>query len=174
MQCHRCRHNAAVQAGQFKGMAFEDTPCAKCRLRHDSSHVLPFKGEIVAGEIGTACQDNEGKYPAWVMAEFVRGMLELTPEMRDAVCLRGMGLSLAEIATQQEVSVKVVDKRLRRAVERWPVVGALFARRAVRSAQRQRGKQGKTGALGAEAMRKAAVSGGIGNDAVGDAANANV
>ena len=51
MQCHRCRHNADVQGGRFKGVPFEETPCARCRLRHDSSHVLPFKPEVVAGEI---------------------------------------------------------------------------------------------------------------------------
>ena len=174
MQCHRCRHNADVQGGRFKGVPFEETPCARCRLRHDSSHVLPFKPEVVAGEMGTARQDEDGKYPAWVMAECVTGLLGLTPEMRDAVCWRGAGCTLAEIATRQGVSVTLVDKRLRRAGEQWPAVKALFARRAVRSAQRQRRKQGGTSALGVEAMRNVAVSDGFGIVAIVDSADAKV
>ncbi len=174
MQCHRCRHNADVQGGRFKGVPFEETPCARCRLRHDSSHVLPFKPEVVAGEMGTVRQDEDGKYPAWVMAECVRGLLGLTPEMRDAVCWRGAGFTLAEIATKQGVSVTLVDKRLRRAGEQWPAVKALFARRALLSARRQRRKQGETGALDVGAMRKVAFSGGFGMGAIGDTADANV
>ncbi len=174
MQCHKCRHSAAVQAGQFKGVPFADTPCARCRLRHNSKHVMAFRPEVVAGEMGTAQKDEDKQFPAWVMTECVTGLLGLTPAMRDAVCWLGAGCTLAEIATRQGVSVALVDKRLRRAVEYWPAVGALFARRAVRSAQRQRRKQGETSAFGAETIRKVAVSDVFGKGAMGDAGDTNV
>ena len=63
---------------------------------------------------------------------------------------------------------------LRRTVEQWPVVKALFARRAWFSARRQRRKQGETEALGAGAVRKVAVSDGFGMGAIGDAGDAKV
>ena len=145
MQCHKCAHRADLKAGRFKNLPFEQTPCSKCHLEEESDFVMPILDNLIGSTKATAGQgaglppDENIKIPLWTLGVFVRRLLSLQPLIRDAVGWRANGLSLADIARRQGCSPGLVDKRLKRAIEDWPELNALFLKRAVCVARRKTG-----------------------------------
>jgi hypothetical protein len=42
MECHKCEHRAAVAAGAFRDVPFEETPCSTCELKESSLYTIEF------------------------------------------------------------------------------------------------------------------------------------
>ena len=45
MECHRCKHQAAVQAGEYRNVEFSKTPCSQCTLTEDSRRTKEYDEE---------------------------------------------------------------------------------------------------------------------------------
>ncbi len=45
MECHRCEHRKAVEAGKFARMDYQDTPCAACELTENSDYTIEYDPE---------------------------------------------------------------------------------------------------------------------------------
>jgi len=43
MECHKCRHSAAVESGKYSGRFFRHSPCYRCELTHNSHYTMEFK-----------------------------------------------------------------------------------------------------------------------------------
>jgi len=149
--CHKCPHAADVAAGKYSGVPWEETPCAACALREYSVGTLPFDEERPAaggreqseacGTVAWSCTVAEGEeadplLPLSVLAEFVRGLMQMTPATRDTVCLRYQGLKYREIAARQGGTVSAAETRHWRAMTRWPELKALFALKAAKRARK--------------------------------------
>jgi hypothetical protein len=157
MECHRCPHADAVEAGAFKDVLFEDTPCAKCELLERP--IISFAFD--AGRPGYGLQEeavpdeqfyedahfpeevpeDEDQLPFSVLRDVVSLLLSLPPAMRDIVCWRFSGVTYEEIARRQGVSIAMVEKRQRWAMQRCPVLYELFAVKVARHDRRVHQKQ---------------------------------
>jgi hypothetical protein len=148
MECHRCEHRAEIESGKYRGVAFEDTPCAKCELRESSSGTMEFD-EDRAPEPGARCsagggQENQGeermgedRLPISVMSEAVVELLYMPPVLRDIVCWRFAGMKYREIAMVFGVTTKAIERRQERAMKSWPALRALFAVKAAKQKRRK-------------------------------------
>ena len=45
MECHKCEHHEAVEAGKYVGVTFELTPCSKCDLQEVSIRTIEVDGD---------------------------------------------------------------------------------------------------------------------------------
>lgn len=164
MECHRCEHQEAIAAGKFRGIAFEETPCAKCTLRDGLTYVVPFNEECGAGiadaagaqsveprpnemirEEGCAgdvpfpeeYEEDELLLPLSVMNEIVSRLLEMAPATRDVVCWRFMGMPYADIARTLGATVATVELRHKRALADWPALRVLFSAKVMKRRRRK-------------------------------------
>jgi hypothetical protein len=147
-ECHKCPHRVDVEAGKFRGVAFEKTPCAACELVEKSAFTMEFD-EDRAPEPGARCpagggEDNQGeermgedRVPISVMSEAVAELLSMPRMVRDIVCWRYAGMKYREIAMVFGVTAKAIERRQQRAMETWPALKALFVWKSAK--QRRRG-----------------------------------
>lgn len=142
MECHRCEHREAVEAGVYARMAFEATPCAKCELKQNSEHTIAYDTEReTAADRGPQTTDREAEgemLPIAVMQRLVAALLLMPRDIRDAVCWRYAGFKYRDVATVQNVSTAAVEARHKRALRRWPILQALFREKMVKQARRQK------------------------------------
>ena len=76
--------------------------------------------------------------PVDILADVVKGLLTLSPEQRDVVCLRYAGLRYREIAELQGSTVAAVEIRHKRALKKWPALQAVFSGKARKQETRRR------------------------------------
>ena len=154
MQCHRCEHREAVEAGKYAGMPFEKTPCAKCELREVSLRTMAVDPErpayVVGGNAGVEPTCNmvpfpeeaemeaaDAKLPVDVLEELVARLLTLPQELRDVVCWRFMGMEYKEIAKKQRITTAGAEARHDRAMRLFPELRQLFILKTSRQKMRQ-------------------------------------
>ncbi len=152
MECHRCEHREAVEAGKYAGMSFGDTPCAKCELKEVSLRTMevdPERPVFVPGQEGlpeSSCRvdpfPDEGdecdkSLPVRVMEELVARLLTLPEELRDVVCWRFAGMEYQEIARRQRITTAGAEARHRRAMRMFPELRELFIVKTARKKVRQ-------------------------------------
>jgi hypothetical protein len=151
MECHRCEHRAAVEAGKYARMPFRQTPCAQCELRESSLLTMqvevdrpvyvPGLGEKGADKMVPFTEELEtveGKLPVGLMAELVNRLLALPEGVRDVVCWRFTGVPYPEIARRQGLTTAGAEMRHKRALRMFPELRHLFARKMAKQKTRRR------------------------------------
>ena len=159
MECHKCAHALDIEAGKCGKVAFEDTPCAVCKLKEHSGRTIEFDPDrekrpegvkpkeyldlsLDAGgrpdsAQGDGGEPGEARLPISVMREAVATLLSLPPEVRDVVCWRYAGMKYPDIALTQDVTTAAVEVRHKRAMRRHPVLRALFPEKAAKQLRRK-------------------------------------
>ena len=141
--CHECEHAARIAANEFACVEWENTPCASCpQLKEDaaSRHTIEFV-EKVKGPVrwpppeDTAVAD---RLPISVLAEALRGFLELPQRTFRIVQRRYHGDAYAAIAEELEVTPQAVEIQLKRALEAHPHLKSLLPAKAKRQEARKR------------------------------------
>jgi len=155
MECHRCQHREAIEAGKYAKTPFRRTPCAKCELREVSLRTMTVDPErpvfVPGGEDGvntpgrsgeeSACamvpfteeaEGGETKLPVGVLEELVARLLTLPQEVRDVVCWRFLGLEYKEIARKQRITAAGAEARHKRAMRLFPELRELFVLKTLR------------------------------------------
>lgn len=157
MECHRCPHAAAVAAGKYGDLTFEQTPCAACELVENSWMTREFDEErpgsppLTRGQAGDAgppappVTPASGDVAAQVAAlrVVVTELLALPPAVRDAVCWRYAEMTYADIARVQGVTAARVEKRVRQAMDWWPALRGLFAEKVAKQRCRRPHRSGR-------------------------------
>ena len=162
--CHRCEHGPAVEAGVYRGVAFDKTPCARCELRDQTAYVVPFDEERggtgeTAGEDGAGLPrpavlplaerstfdtpfaeegGDEPAVPISVMADLVLRLLTMPPRTRDVICWRFAGRSYREIGRALGVTMAAAELRHRRALAKWPTLRVLFSEKSSKQVRRKK------------------------------------
>jgi hypothetical protein len=97
MECHKCRHSAAVESGKYWGRFFRHSPCYRCELTHNSHYTMEFKPWMHERAAGVDSEPEPDRGPLWeAMLEMARVILSLRPEYRNCVCWRLQGISAKE------------------------------------------------------------------------------
>ncbi len=159
MNCTNCDFAAKIKEAEHGGIRYEDTPCASCLLTEDSSHTVDFdeardtpKTGGQRTEVGEQPDDGPDALPLSVLAEALRGFLDLPPRTFRILQRRYKGDAYALIAEELEVTPQAVEIHLKRALEAHPHLKHLLPEKARRQAARKRkrlsmARRGKTGSL---------------------------
>jgi hypothetical protein len=152
MNCNNCDFAAKIKEAEHSGVRFEDTPCATCELTEDSSHTMAFDEEraVPPAVLPEYPADRADVLPLSVLAEALRGFLELPHRTFRIVQRRYKGDSYAVIAKELQVTPQAVEIQLRRALEAHPHLKQLLPEKARRQAARKRkrlsmARRGKAG-----------------------------
>ena len=150
--CANCEFAPRIKEAEHLGLRYEDTPCATCKLAEDSSHTMAFDEERADREEVGGADDGPDALPLSVLAEALRGFLELPPRTFRILQRRYKGDAYALIAEELEVTPQAVETQLRRALEAHPHLKHLLPEKARRQAARQRkrlsmARRGKMGSL---------------------------
>ena len=157
MICSKCEFAAKIKAAEHEGLRYEDTPCATCKLAEDSSHTMAFVEERAEREeIGhgstslTAGRTDDGgeddgpdALPLSVLAEALRGFLELPPRTFRIVQRRMKGDTYGLIAQELNITPGGVEIQLRRALKAHPHLKQLLPAKARRQEARMRKRRSK-------------------------------
>lgn len=145
--CHSCEYKAAVDAGKFRDVPWEQVPCASCKLATGGYAVEYDEDRLEEGWDGMQARGvanpemGDGlsaELPIEVMREFVAGLLTLPSELRDVVAMRYRGMKYDEIAQVQKVTMACVEKRHRRAMELWPALREMFPEKVAKRKRRKK------------------------------------
>ena len=162
MNCNHCEFAAKIKEAEHGGIRYEDTPCASCKLTEDSSHTIDFdeaRDKPVTGgqraAAGSQQDDGPTVLPLSVLAEAVRGFLDLPPRTFRILQRRYHGDSYPMIAREFEVTPQAVEIQLKRAMEAHPYLKQMLPEKAKRQEARKRkrlsmGRRGKPGAAAKE------------------------
>jgi DNA-binding NarL/FixJ family response regulator len=155
MNCTNCAFAPKIKEAEHGGIRYEDTPCASCKLTEDSSRTLEYVEGQAAGPMRWPPPEEANiadQLPLSVLAEAMRGFLELPPRTFRILQRRRNGDSYALIAQELEVTPQAVEVQLRRALEAHPHLKNLLPEKARRQAARKRkrlsmARRGKMGSL---------------------------
>ena len=147
MNCHKCPHHEAILRGDYDSTPWNELPCAHCKLSEDTFYSIPFDEEHPpnsdapwsfkdVNSSGLPKINTSPLIPADVLSEFVTGLLNLPPELRDVVSLRFQGMPYKEIAERQGTSIQCAEMRHKRAMRDWPVLKSLFPRKTAKRRRR--------------------------------------
>lgn len=169
MECHKCEHRAAVEAGKYSGVDFEMTPCGRCAGLAQGEFALAYcdgigaAAEIAAGGADVPQQAfaeeepaNNDLLPASVLADAMTVFFALPDKVLLLVRLRHQGLSYERMAQELNCSKKAIEMRFVRAMRRWPVLSELFRVSAVRRKRMARRSVTAEGRLRTRSGSKAA------------------
>ena len=130
MQCHKCPHN-----GRLEGQVWEQTPCAKCRLRNVSDRTREFNEEgpdSVEEEVylnqpyeGMTGSDDDPMIPLSVLGKAMACWISLTLPAREVFSLRMKDRSLGRIAYILGCTKQSVAGVLERAIKENPIMASL-------------------------------------------------
>jgi len=145
MNCSHCEFAAKIKEAEHGGIRYEDTPCASCKLTEDSSHTMAFDEARADREVDGGQRtedrgpaDGPDALPLSVLAEALRGFLDLPPRTFRILQRRYKGDAYALIAEELEVTPQAVEIQLRRALEAHPHLKHLLPEKARRQAARKR------------------------------------
>ena len=140
MNCSHCEFAAKIKEAEHGDVRYEDTPCASCKLTEDSSHTMAFDEERDASQAVSpeGPTDGPNALPLSVLAEALRGFLDLPPRTFRILQRRYHGDAYALIAEELEVTPQAVEIQLRRALEAHPHLKNLLPEKARRQAARKR------------------------------------
>lgn len=159
MNCSHCEFAAKIKEAEHGGIRYEDTPCASCKLTEDSSHTMDFdeaRDTPMTGgqrtEVGEQPDDGPDALPLSVLAEALRGFLDLPPRTFRILQRRYHGDTYPMIAREFAVTPQAVEVQLKRALEAHPHLKQLLPEKARRQAARKRkrlsmARRGKLGSL---------------------------
>ena len=158
MNCTNCDFAAKIKEAEHGGIRYEDTPCASCKLAEDSSRTIEYvegqaAGPVTGGqrtEVGGQTDDPE--LPLSVLAEAVRGFLDLPPRTFRILQRRYHGDSYRMIGEELQVTPQAAELQLRRALEAHPHLKNLLPEKARRQAARKRKRLGmaRRGKMGSQ------------------------
>ena len=142
--CHSCKHSLAIAEGRWRTVPWSRTPCAKCEeFSYDLA--VEFNEELCEGvgegAAGTAAEPSERLLPVWVLVRFLKGLMSLSPRIRDAVSLRAAGLTFVQIARHLRITPEAAQRRVRRALVQDPELSGLLRQDAARKGGVSRGGQ---------------------------------
>ncbi len=138
--CHKCEHAAAIAAGKYADMDWEQTPCSTCDVMRGADYPFPYDENQSAAVASTPVEEPaEDHLPVTVLRELVFALLRLRPEVRDVVAWRYAGMRYDDIALIQGVTPQCVEKRHRRAMAQWPELEALFVEKMEKRKRRRVG-----------------------------------
>ncbi len=130
MQCHKCPHN-----GRLEGQVWEQTPCAKCRLRNTSDRTREYNEEgpdSVEEEVylnqpyeGLTGSDDDPMIPLSVLGKAMACWISLTLPAREVFSLRMKDRSLGRIAYILGCTKQSVAGVLERAIKENPIMASL-------------------------------------------------
>lgn len=146
MYCHTCPHSEAILRGDHDSKPWDEVPCSSCKLGEDTFFSIHFDEEHPptsdapwsfkdVSASGLPKINSSPLIPADVLSEFVTGLLNLPPELRDIVSWRFQGMQYKEIAERQGTTTQCAEMRHKRAMRDWPVLKSLFP---LKTAKRQR------------------------------------
>ncbi len=138
MNCSTCEFAAKIKEAGHGGVRYEDTPCASCKLKEDSSHTMTFDEARDTPVTGGPPDDGPDVLPLSVLAEAVRGFLELPPRTFRILQRRYHGDSYRMIGEELQVTPQAAELQLRRALEAHPHLKQLLPEKAKRQAARKR------------------------------------
>ncbi len=145
MNCSTCEFAAKIKEAEHGGIRYEDTPCASCKLAEDSSHTMTFdEARADREEDGgqrpedSGADDGPSVLPLSVLAEAVRGFLDLPPRTFRILQRRYHGDSYRMIGEELQVTPQAAELQLRRALEAHPHLKQLLPEKTRRQAARKR------------------------------------
>ena len=149
-KCHKCKHDAEVKAGKYKGVPFRLTPCGKCAWRENSAHTKEYDDEKVyaAGpvcKVWDTCHGEEEADPLMpmsVLTSAVSLLLRLTPKTFAVIGMRLDGMPYKEIARRQHSTMAATEALLRRAMSKHPDLKSLLVLKAEKQKWRRRSGSG--------------------------------
>lgn len=155
--CHTCPHTPLIKAHEFDNVEWAQTPCARCpQLNEDaaSRRTLEYVEGQAPGPVRWPPPEEAAvvdQLPISVLAEALRGFLELPQRTFRIVQRRMKGDAYALIAQELEVTPQAVEVQLKRALEAHPHLKQLLPEKAKRHEARQRlrrsaARRGKPGA----------------------------
>jgi hypothetical protein len=163
MVCTKCEWEGLVRAGEFKDWPWEETPCARCVLKEDSTETLAYddnRPPLEEGYAGGTADAEDPLLPASVLADALRLFLALPRDALDVIHLRYGGMPYREIAAKLGVGTGAVEMRHKRVLEKVTALKELFTKKAWRRAawrrMREREKKLKTEMLKAEKRERKA------------------
>ena len=156
MNCSTCEFASKIKEAEHGGIRYEDTPCASCKLAEDSSRTLEYVEGQAAGPMRWPPQEETAgpdALPLSVLAEAVRGFLDLPPRTFRILQRRYHGDSYRMIGEELQVTPQAAELQLRRALEAHPHLKNLLPEKARRQAARKRkrhsmARRGKAGCGG--------------------------
>lgn len=153
MYCHRCATKQAIDAGVYAGVPFEQLPCAACQLEENSTGTIAFdegrEDAKVREGLGIPETPPGEALPVSVLGDALNLFLGMNEEDFAVVRARFAGKQYAQIAAERRVTPQAVEIRLRRILERIPLLQNLFPSKSKKRQARQRRKasSGQRGAL---------------------------
>ena len=145
--CHKCRHNEAVQAGQYDSVPFMDSPCANCELVESSIDTLPFNDEVLHPSLARPAAD-EAPLHVKVFGEFMAGVMQMPQKMRDTMFLRAAGMTNEEIGEGMGVTRHTIVTRMRREIAKWPTLREFIPDQRVSRSKKQEKLRKRSGLAG--------------------------
>lgn len=142
--CHTCPHAPLIKAHEFDNVEWAQTPCAGCpQLNEDaaSRRTLEFVEGQAPGPVRWPPPEEAAvadRLPISVLAEALRGFLELPQRTFRIVQRRMKGDAYALIAQELEVTPQAVEVQLKRALEAHPHLKSLLPEKARRHEARKR------------------------------------
>ena len=140
-ECHNCPVQTLIESGAYRGVPFEQTPCAKCsgpgELSHKGkSHVSRDSSEAVAVEESMMLHSSMLEAPVRdaimdSFAAFMRQFMALPTITRDIVAFRFLHpeRSMSVLADRYDITVQAVHSRLKRALEKMPALRTVIEMR---------------------------------------------
>ena len=145
MECHKCEHRAAIAAGKFRGVPFEQTPCAKCSPDTGPTYPMEFNEKFspegVASDAPSvpetafpeeALPEPEPPvalsmlYPVGAFLDVVMALFALSDTDLAVLRLKYRQLSHEQVAVRLGLTERAVEGRFMRVLLRYPVLSALF------------------------------------------------
>jgi len=140
LECHKCQHN-----GKFKGVPYEETPCATCQLV-GRADVVGYEDNI-ASPCARAFGGEETyseTMPLRVLADFVKLLVKLTPLEYHILQARYKGDTLPEIAAQLGIGRYAAREHFRKLLRKAPVLKKLVPVVHARKGPKPKAKRGRS------------------------------
>ena len=137
MDCFHCPHAEAIARGDYADCAWQDTPCFGCECG-SAPYVQPYRESgthderlVADGRPGPADEAAAldpapaGGYPLSVLASALDVLLRLSPEDFEILQMRRDGRTWEEISLTLCLGVAACQMRLKRLIDREPVLAEL-------------------------------------------------
>ena len=134
-ECHSCPVAIDIANGAYRGIPFEQTPCAKCLLaepsNHGRSHIsMQAGGDQTLGEVEAAlsAKTSDPEYSISALAEATKATLSefirMDSKSRDIACWRLLhpAQPLRDYATEHGISIQAVHYRIRLTRRKYPLM----------------------------------------------------
>ena len=145
MECHKCEHHEAVQAGKYANIPWDLSPCAACTFEEtDSTYTLAYDPERDGQAARPIIVNHQEAFVPLSAVVAVLSMLWDMPEKTQRI-IRGRlaKQTYAEIGKDMGVSAARVEWLHQRAMTRWPALRAMFPVKAARARRREAAEQGE-------------------------------